>query len=345
MDPSKLQSDSANDVHSLEGTDTVVENEKNHSTSNTSDATGASKGADTNTYDATHGVAPIASARPPLLKRLWQRFNIYLLLFVLIILIAVSVTIVFFVKNRSTNIANTNSISSQNLSDSALKQLSNTNVNVGNSSQVLNVESNAVFAGSVLVRNNVEVAGNIKLAGNLELPGITVSGNSRFSQLAANDVAINGTATVQGVFIAKKGLDVTGNASITGTLTASQVATSALQLNGDLILTHHITAGGPVPGLSRGAALGNGGTASVSGSDTAGSITINIGSLPAAGCFATISFTSRFTTVPHVSVTPIGSGAAGLQYYINRSTSDFSVCTINPAAASTTFGFDYIILN
>ena len=337
MDPSKLQSDSDNDVHSLEGADTVIEDGKNANTSSTETS-------ESNVHDATNG-KHTESAKPPLLKRLWQKFNIYLLLFILLILIAIGIAVAFFIKNKSDTQANKDVINSQNLSAQALKQLSNTSVNVGNSNQVLNVDSNAVFSNSVLVRSDLEVAGDIKIGGSLQLPGITVSGSSRFSQLSANDLAVDGTATVQGVFVAKKGLNVTGNSTIAGTLTASQVATSSLQLNGDLILTHHITAGGPIPGVGRGSALGNGGTTSVSGSDTSGTITINTGSFTAAGCFSTINFTSAFKNTPHVVVTPIGSNAAGLQFYVNRSTTSFSICTASPAPTGVTFGFDYIVLD
>jgi cytoskeletal protein CcmA (bactofilin family) len=262
----------------------------------------------------------------------------------LVIIVAIAVSIVFYMKNRTATVASKDVINSQDLNEQALKQLANTSVNVGNSKQVLNIQSNAIFAGSVLVRSDLEIAGTIKVGGDLQLPGITVSGSSKFSQLQADNVQINSTATVQGVFIAKKGINVTGNSTFAGTLTATQVATNSLQLNGELILTHHITAGGAVPGLSRGGALGAGGTASVSGSDTSGSVTINTGGSPGAGCFMTITFAQRFNGTPHVTVTPIGSGAASINYYVNRSTSEFSICTTSPAPSGQTFGFDYIIL-
>lgn len=339
MDPSKLQSDSENDVHSLEGADTVVEGDKN-----TSAGPGHDK--DKSVTDATQGTAETAkSAKPPLLKRLWQQFNIYLLLFLLIIAIAVGVTAALFLKDKSENASQKDVIDSQDLSEDALKQLANSSVTVGNSKQVLNVESNAIFSGSVLVRSNLEVAGTIKVGGDLQLPGITVSGTSRFSELQADNIAIGASATVQGTLTVRNGMAVSGKSVFNGPLSATLIATNALELNGDLILNHHITAGGPIPSLSRGTALGSGGTASVSGSDTSGSITINTGSGPGAGCFATISFVKRFNGTPHVVVTPIGSGAAALNYYVNRSSSEFSVCTANPAPGGQTFGFDYIVLD
>lgn len=338
MDPSKLQSDASNDVNSLENADTVVESDQD---------TAKKSAPNTSAIDAAEvsSSTPPPVKKPPFLKRIWQRFNIYMLLFMLIILVAVGVTIGLFIKDKDTKQQTESIINSQNLSESALKQLANSDVTVGNSQQVLKVESNAVFSGSVLVRNDLEVAGTIKVGGELQLPGITVSGDSRFNQLQADNLTIGSNATVQGTFVAKKGIAVSGSATFDGPLSAAQITTNAFQLNGQLKLTNHITAGGPNPGLNRGGAVGNGGTASVSGSDTTGSVVINTGSNPGAGCFATITFARRYDSTPHVTLTPVGSGAAALNYYVNRSSTEFSICTTNPAPSGQTFGFDYIILN
>lgn len=341
MDPSKLQSDTENDVHSLEGAGTTVESSKDVDTKDSANASSSSIVNATSDKNDSH----IPSAKPPLLKRVWQKFNIYLLLFILVILISVAVTVVLFMKNKTVTQKSDSLINTQTLSEESLKQLANSSVNVGNSKQVLNVESNAIFSGSVLVRSNLEVAGSIKVGGELQLPGITVSGSSRFSNLQADNLAIGSSATVQGVFTAKQGIVASGNSIFDGPLSAASISTNSLQLNGDLVLTHHITAGGPVPGVARGGAVGSGGTVSLSGSDTTGSVIINTGGGPGAGCFATITFARKFNGVPHVTVTPVGSAGAALNYYVNRSTTEFSICTTNPAPAGQTFGFDYIVLN
>lgn len=340
MDSSNPKPGNTPEATSLESADTVVENDasNNHSV----DATNTSASSTTSSSSDTGQPGP--GKKPPLLKRLWQKFNIYLLLFILIILIAVGVTIGLFMKDQKVKQQNQSVINSQSLSDSTLKQLANSDVTVGNSKQVLKVESNAIFSGSVLVRNDLEVAGTIKVGGELQLPGITVSGSSRFNQLQADNLTIGSNATVQGTFIAKKGITVTGNSSF-DSLSAAQITTNTFQLNGELRLTNHITAGGPTPGVGRGNAVGNGGTASVSGSDTTGSIVINTGSNTGAGCFATVTFARKYNSTPHVIITPIGSGAAGISYYVNRSSSEFSVCTTSPAPSGQTFGFDYIVLN
>ena len=336
MDPSKLQSDSSNDVNSLESADTVVEtNGQNTSSANTSGASST---------DATNGKATGGSKKPPFFKRLWQKFNIYLLLFLLVIVVAIAISVVFYLKNRAETVASKDVINAKDLTSESLKQLSNTSINVGHANQVLNVEPNAIFNGSVLIRKDLEIAGNIKLGGNLQLSGVTITGDGKFGQLDSQDSNISGNQNIQGALTVKKGVSVTGNSTFAGSITASQIATNKLQLNGDLVLTHHITAGGPIPSISRGGAVGSGGTASLSGSDTSGSVTVNTGGSPAAGCFATITFSQKFSSTPHIAVTPIGSGAAGLAYYVNRSTSEFSICTVSPAPSGQTFGFDYIIL-
>ena len=342
MDPSKSQADTSDDAHSLEGAGTTVEPDKTSAeekaTNTSATIIDASSEQPSNTPEKP---APKAS----FLKRIWRKFNIYLLLLMLVILVAAAITVILFLKDRSQQNKNESAINSQNLSEDALKQLANSDVTVGNSKQVLKVESNAVFAGSVLVRNDLEVAGTIKVGGELQLPGITVAGDSRFNQLQADNLTIGSNAVVQGALTARKGLNVSGASNFDGALSATQISTNILQLNGALKLTHHITAGGPVPSLSKGGALGSGGTASLSGSDTTGTIVLNTGGGPSAGCFATITFARKFDSTPHVTVTPVGSGAAALEYYVNRSSSEFSVCTTNPAPAGQSFGFDYIILN
>lgn len=360
MDPTKKQADSDPDANSLENAGTVMESDGGETSSRSETAGIENNDKDKGVIDATGGAGNTSSGpnsykpdtgsntpagpKAPFIKRLWRKLNIYLLLFILVILIAVGVTVGLFLKDKSAKQKAQDVIDSQSLSEGALKQLANSDVTVGNSRQVLKVESNAIFSGSVLVRNDLEVAGDIKVGGELQLPGISVSGNGRFNQLQADNLVIGSSATVQGAFVAKKGIAVTGNSTF-DTLSAAQITTTAFQLNGELRLTSHITAGGPNPSAERGNAVGSGGTVSVSGSDTTGSVVINTGSNTGAGCFATITFARKFNSTPHVVLTPVGSGGAGIAYYVNRSSSEFSVCTTSPAPAGQTFGFDYVVLN
>jgi cytoskeletal protein CcmA (bactofilin family) len=270
-------------------------------------------------------------------------FNIYFILFVFVIVIAG--VVVLFSYNYSKKKTGESSVSTTTLSEDTLSQLANTDASVGTSSQVLNVQSSAVFAGKVLARSDLEVAGNLKLGGGLDLASINVTDSANLGQTSVSqDLSVSGNVAVQGQQTIAKSLQVGGTGSFSGTLSAPQISTSSLQLNGDLVLTRHITAGGGTPSRSNGNALGSGGTSSVSGSDTAGSVSINTGSGPGAGCFITVNFTTRYNSTPRVLVTPIGSDAGGVDYYINRSTTSFSICTSNAAPANSGFGFDYFVV-
>lgn len=277
------------------------------------------------------------------IKRLLHRFNAYLAVFIFLLVVGGIVLVVAYLKSNTNNNTNNNT-PPQNLSASALEQLANNGTTIGGPKETLNIQSNAVFQNAVLVRGNLDVAGTVKMGGTLALQSLTVGGSSSFGQLNAQGLSVSGSAGIQGQ-LSSASLSVAGGGSFNGPVTAPSLVANSLQLNGDLGITHHIDTGGSIPGLSRDSALGSGGTASVSGSDTAGSITINTGSGPAAGCFATINFAHSFGGTPHVVVTPVGYSAATIQYYVTRSTSNFSLCTANNPPAGSSFGFDYMVLD
>lgn len=333
-DKTGAQPDDVSDVDSLEGADTVVEQP-----ASSADGGGSSESDTQSPSGATPPPKPPRQHRP---SRLLGRFNIYLVVFVL--LLGVSIAVVVLAVTRSKN--GSSQISSQTLSQSTLNQLANSDVTVGDVKQVLNVQSNAVFAGTVLVRGDLQVAGKLQVGSSLSLTGITVSGTSAFDQVQINkNLQIAGNESLQGQLTVQKSLAVNGAGTFKGAVSAPQLTVTNLQLNGDLILTHHLIPGGPNPSRSYGNALGSGGSASVSGSDTSGAVTINTGGNPPTGCFVTLTFTQRFNATPHVLVTPVGSAAAGLKYYVNRSTSNFSICTASTPPAGSSFGFDYWVVD
>lgn len=276
------------------------------------------------------------------LRNAIRKVNVYLLVFILLVVVAG--VIVFLSYQKGKRPATSGSIATQTLDQATLNKLSGADASVGDPKQTLSIESNAVFAGKVLVRDSLEVAGSLKIGGPLSLPGITVAGSSGFDQIQANGLSVSGNAAVQGQLTIQKSLTVGGGGSFTGALSAPQLSVNSLQLNGDLQLNHHIDAGGATPGHSNGSALGGGGTSSNTGTDTAGTVTINTGSSPPAGCFTTINFTQKFNSTPHVVITPASSDAAGLAYYVNRSTANFSICATNPATAKN-YVFDYIAID
>lgn len=277
-------------------------------------------------------------------KAILGKFNIYLLIFfVLLIIMLVAAFFLYQQANKSTN-TNNNKAPTQNLSASALQQLAQQGTTIGDAKSILNIESNAVFQGTVLVRGNLQVAGTVQIGSTLALTGLTVSGQTSLGQLQSKDLTVAGKAAVQGQLTAAS-LSIAGGGSFNGAVTAPVLVTNSLSLNGDLALSHHVDTGGGVPGSSRGPAVGGAGTATVSGSDTAGSISIHTGNNPSSGCYITIFFNNSYGNTPHVVISPVGLGAATLQYYVNRSTTSFSVCSANAASAGSSFGFDYVVFD
>jgi cytoskeletal protein CcmA (bactofilin family) len=298
----------------------------------------------TETTDSAPPDLPTPSKKPNGLARLAKRVNIYLMFFIMIVLAAGIIVVAAYVDSK--NNGGPSTVSSQNLSSGTLQQLADNDTTVGDSSQVLNVKSSTVFAGKVLVRQDLEVAGNLQIGGTLGLNNLAVTGTAQFGQVQINkNLAVAGTTSLQGAVTIAKSLQVNGGGTFSGPLSAPQITTGSLQLSGDLALTHHITAGGATPGRTNGGALGSGGTSSVSGSDTSGSITINTGGGPAAGCFLTVTFTAKYAATPHVILTPVGAAAGGLSYYVNRTSSSFSVCDAAAPPAGASFGFDYFVVD
>jgi hypothetical protein len=258
----------------------------------------------------------------PIFKNLWL---------VVFILVVIASGAVVFVSIKSAKPTTTVS-KAGSLTDQQLASLKGNTTLVGDAKQTLDVQSNSIFEGAVLLRSDLSVAGSLKVGSGISIPSISGGLN------VAGDTALQGNLTVQ------KNLTVSGTASF-GNLSVSTLGVTTLQLRGDLNLNQHINASGGVPGRSLGTAVGGGGTASVSGSDTAGTVNISTGGSPPAGCFITVSFAHNYSGTPHVTITPANSSAASLQYYVNRTNTNFSVCSAGVPAASTNYVFDYIVIN
>jgi hypothetical protein len=270
------------------------------------------------------------------------RNNMYLMVFIMIILVGASVV---FVSIKSAK-PKTTTQKASSLTDQQISSLKGNTTLVGDAKQTLDIQSNSIFEGQILARGDLNVAGTVKVGGPLSLPAINVGGSGTFGQVGVSgSLNVAGDSTLQGALAVSKNLTVAGSASF-GSLNVSSLGVTTLNLKGDISQNQHIITSGGVPGRSNGTAVGSGGTASVSGSDTAGTINISTGGSPPAGCFITVNFAKKFGFTPHVVISPSNSSAAALQYYTtNRSSSGFSVCTANAPAAGTTYSFDYIVIN
>lgn len=300
--------------------------------------------------DQAASVDPNAPKLPPEkkispIKKFFRKVNVYFLIFLVLVVVAGAIAVVNYLNSqKAPEVPN---IGTQSLSEDALKQLANTDVTVGSSSQTLTIQGNAIIAGQSLMRGNLNVAGNIQSGGSIQGPTLTISGAANLGPTQVNSLQVATNTAVQGSTTLRD-LNVAGTSSFSGALTASQITVTKLILSGNasLQIPNHISFTGASPGRTITAAtLGNGGTASVNGSDTTGTININTGSNPAAGCFVQINFAERFSNQPHVLVTPVGLAASQTEYYTTRTNTSFSICTGNAAQANQVFAFDYFVTN
>lgn len=279
------------------------------------------------------------------LKRFAKKVNVYLLLFLLLVIVAGAVAIVSYLNSQHT--PTDPALSSQGLSEDTLKQLANTDATVGDASQTLTIQGSAVIAGQTLMRGNLNVAGNLQTGGSIRGPELTISGSSNLNDTQVTELQVEGDAAIQGSATLGS-LDVSGNSSFGGAIKAPQLTVSRLILSGNasLEVPNHISFPGPTPIRSiNSAVLGSGGSSSINGSDTSGTVNINTGNSPQAGCFVRVTFRQAFTNRPHVIISPVGNAAGRTQHYVDRDQNGFSICTSSPAPANQKFAFDYFVTN
>jgi cytoskeletal protein CcmA (bactofilin family) len=279
------------------------------------------------------------------IKRLLRKVNVYLLIFILLVVVGGAIALVNYLNSQKAPVVP--DVASQQLSADALKQLNNTDATVGYSSQTLTIQGNTIITGQTLTRGNLNVAGNFQSGGSLTAPSITVAGAANFGATQINSLQVATTLAVQGSTTLAD-INVAGTSSFSGAMTASQITVTRLILSGNASLTipNHIAFTGPSPTRTvNSAVLGNGGTMSVNGSDTSGTININTGNNTVSGCFAQITFNQVYTNQPHVIVSPIGAAAGQTQFYVDRNNSSFSICTYNAAPPNQTFGYDFFVTN
>ena len=322
---------------------TSTEIEQGSTSTEASESLDATVNKNTETTDDTQRFIPKKGIGQRVQKTV-SGINIYMLLFILVLFIVAFIGFASYSSNKKAE--NQSVINGQELSQQDLENLASSDQQVGDAQQTLTIASNAVFNGRVLVRNDLDVAGTIRVGGALSLPGITVSGTSAFENVqVANNLSIAGNSAVQGTLTVQQNLSVGGSASFAGQISAPSLSVERLILNQDLQINRHIDAGGPTPVASRGSAVGGAGTVSVSGTDTAGTVSINFGPGSAAGVIASINFANNFSQTPHVVITPVGSSCANLNYYVNRTTGGFSIGTTNAGGPGTSCAFDYIAID
>jgi len=276
-------------------------------------------------------------------KKFLRKVNVYLLIFILLLVVAGVIALVSYLNSQKT--PTEPDIENQALTTEALKSLANSDASVGNTAQTLTIQGSAVINGQTLARGNLNVAGNFQTGGSIQAPTLTVAGAANLGDTQINSLQIASNTAIQGTATLRD-LNVSGSSSFSGPVTASQITVTRLILSGNasLEVPNHISFTGSTPSrTTNGGVLGNGGSANISGSDTAGTINVNSGNNPTSGCFITVRFNQAFPRQPRVIVSPSGQAAGKMQFYTERNTTAFSVCSANAPDSNQSYAFDYFV--
>lgn len=271
--------------------------------------------------------------------------NIYMIVFVALFLIGGGI-VAYSLMNNSKK-APVATINNQALSQSALNQLANTDANIGGSAQTLTVQSNAVFDDQVLAKGNLTAAGSLQTGGSITAPNIIASNTANLGTLQAKSLQVANGSTFQGNSTFTT-LTVSGASTFSGIINASEIDVSKLVVSGSggLVIPNHLSfpASSPDRSANEGA-LGSGGSASVSGSDTSGEVRIGTGNSPTAGCFIQVTFDQSYSNTPRIIISPVGPASGTIQYYAEITPTTFSICSSNAPAAGTDYIYDYLVMD
>ena len=218
-------------------------------------------------------------------------------------------------------------INTQSLDAGTLTKLSKQADGAGKTKQQLSVTPDTVFQNGVTAEGAVTNNKSLKVIGTLDVGDTS---NLQGSVTVGGNLAVRGTLSVAGA-ISAASLNI-------GALTITNLTAS-----GSLNFANHLVPTGGAPSITSSVAA-TGSTVSVTGNDTAGTITISTGAVAnVPGELAIIRFKNPFSATPKVQITPITADGASLRYYATRSTSFFTINTSTAPATNTSYTFDYLI--
>ncbi|HVQ43375.1 MAG TPA: hypothetical protein VMT30_00190 [Candidatus Saccharimonadia bacterium] len=234
------------------------------------------------------------------------------------------------------------------LSPAELAKLSEIGNSLGSSGQTLNIGAGALFRGKVDVAGDLSIGGRLNANGPVTLSQLNVTGGGGVIGLnVGSNLNVTGTTVLQqtlsvtGLATFAGGINVGGNASFNA-INASSLAVRNLSISGPLVVGH-LTTQGPTPGFVTGPAVGSGGTASISGNDTAGTLNFNTGGGPPSGVLGTITFRAAYTATVHVLLTPLTGAGAATPAYVTRTTGGFQVHTDTAPPSGAVLSYDYLV--
>lgn len=221
----------------------------------------------------------------------------------------------------------------------------------GSVSAVLTITPSTLFNGRLAVNNDLKITGGADVAGGTTLADLTVNKTATLSATTvrgglsvAGPLNLQSPATLNGGLSSKGDVNATGNGSFGGSVSAGTVNTANLSVTGNLNVAGHLVITGATPSASAGGDVG-GTIANVDGTDSSGTVTVNVGTAPASGSgfFVKVTFRRPYSRVPRVVVSPVGPDGAKLLPYVQRVTDNFSI----GAAANLkpgTYTFDYWVV-
>jgi cytoskeletal protein CcmA (bactofilin family) len=277
------------------------------------------------------------------------------------ILLINAVVIIILMNIQSKNNSEV-SIGGVKISPEVLQTLGVSRNTVGNSGAELVVNPDAKFTGNITVGGNISIAGKLQMnngiiaseatftkltAGDTSLSSLDVNGDATMSGLVLrNNLSVAGSTTLQGPVVVNSlmtvsnSMNVSGNLAVGGVLSVRSFEASSLTSDTTLTIGGHIITRGNSPSVSKGSGLTAVDTVSISGSDSAGTVDVNVGAGGRSGIVANISFVQQYSNTPHVIITAVGGGVTDA--YVNRTSTGFSI-----GVGSISVGghaFDYIIM-
>lgn len=276
---------------------------------------------------------------------------------VVVAILAINAVVLVWLTRSQSEAQQTAAKNSVTISTSTLEQLGVSRNPIGNAETELTVGPNSTFNGKVVMGGDLTVAGQLTLNSKFSATTASLS-NLQAGETQVESLNVNGDATVSNLNL-RKDLQVAGNTRLQGSLTVNQLTTINNNMNvagslsvggslsvrnfqvGTLTVAGHLITSGSQPAVSAGGGTGSNGTVSISGNDTAGTVAVNTGVGAGNGLLASVTFSTKYGSTPHVVVTPVGRSIPGM--YINRTSAGFTI-SVDGTLSTGGFAFDYMVM-
>ncbi len=164
--------------------------------------------------------------------------------------------------------------------------------------------------------------------------------NTYYNPASAQELQGGGEGNFTGLNVS--GLTTLEDLKVTGTATVGTlVVTGNATFKGNIIIEGHIITSGTTPAGNVLGAAGVGGSVSIEGNDTAGTITVTTGSAPSAGELANAVFSKTFGKKPNINLTPVSEAAAAADYYYTSTPQDFKLKFSSLPLPNTVYVYSY----